>query len=150
AHQVRLVRKAQLLERDGGLHAVGRGQRIELDAIRMLRRPFFRDRKRVERRAHPFSAPWTSSRIFFPSPKGMRLLSLEKGGLSTPGEPEAMLRFMTMELCAFHTSSTGIPAMGLAGSSCALGFTMSFAPIPIAMSVSGKSSLISSISRTMS
>jgi hypothetical protein len=36
-----------------------------------------------------------------------------------------MLRFMTTELCAFHTSSTGIPAIGLDGSSCALGFTMS-------------------------
>jgi hypothetical protein len=61
-----------------------------------------------------------------------------------------MLRFMTTELCAFHTSSTGIPAIGLDGSSCALGFTMSLAPITIATSVSGKSSLISSISRTMS
>jgi hypothetical protein len=57
---------------------------------------------------------------------------------------------MTMEVLAFHTSSTGMPAMGLVGSSCAAGFTMSLAPITMATSVSGKSSLISSISSTMS
>jgi hypothetical protein len=61
-----------------------------------------------------------------------------------------MLRFMTIEVFAFHTSSTGMPAIGLVGSSCAAGFTMSFAPITIATSVAGKSALISSISSTMS
>ena len=43
-----------------------------------------------------------------------------------------------------------MPAMGLFGSSWAAGFTMSFEPITMATSVSGKSSLISSISITMS
>ena len=43
-----------------------------------------------------------------------------------------------------------MPAIGLAGSSCAAGLTMSLAPMTIATSVSGKSSLISSISKTMS
>jgi hypothetical protein len=43
-----------------------------------------------------------------------------------------------------------MPAMGLLGSSCAAGFTMSFEPMTITTSVSGKSSLISSISSTMS
>src|SRR5690349_22362115 len=42
-----------------------------------------------------------------------------------------MLRFMTIEFFAFHTSSTGMPAIGLVGSSCAAGFTMSLAPITI-------------------
>jgi hypothetical protein len=51
---------------------------------------------------------------------------------------------------AFQTSSTGIPAIGEFGSSCAAGFTMSFEPITITTSVCGKSSLISSISSTMS
>ena len=61
-----------------------------------------------------------------------------------------MLRFITIECFAFQTWSTGMPAMGDDGSSSALGFTMSFAPITMATSVSGTSSLISSISRTMS
>ncbi len=61
-----------------------------------------------------------------------------------------MLRFMTIDVFAFHTSSTGMPAIGLVGSSCAAGLTMSLAPMTIATSVSGKSSLISSISNTMS
>ena len=43
-----------------------------------------------------------------------------------------------------------ITAIGLFGSSCAAGFTISFEPITIDTSVSGKSSLISSISKTMS
>ncbi len=64
--------------------------------------------------------------------------------------PEAMERFMTMEWRAFQTSSTGMPAIGLLGSSSALGLTMSLAPMTMATSVSGKSSLISSISITMS
>ncbi len=61
-----------------------------------------------------------------------------------------MLRFITMEVLAFQTSSTGMPAIGLVGSSCAAGFTMSLAPITMATSVAGKSSLSSSISITMS
>ena len=40
--------------------------------------------------------------------------------------------------------------MGLLGSSCAAGFTISFDPITITTSVLGKSSLISSISKTIS
>src|SRR5258708_30092530 len=47
-----------------------------------------------------------------------------------------MLRFMTMEFFAFQTSSTGMPAIGLVGSSWALGFTMSFArAYPVAKNV---------------
>ena len=46
---------------------------------------------------------------------------------------------MTIEVFAFQTSNTGIPAIGLLGSSCAAGFTMSFAPITIATSVAGNS-----------
>ena len=61
-----------------------------------------------------------------------------------------MERFITMLVRAFQTSSTGMPAMGLVGSSCAAGFTMSLAPITMETSASGKSSLISSISMTMS
>ncbi|MNV08081.1 hypothetical protein D3C71_985380 [compost metagenome] len=61
-----------------------------------------------------------------------------------------MERFITIEVLAFHTSSTGMPAMGLDGSSKALGFTISLAPITMATSASGKSALISSISITMS
>ena len=61
-----------------------------------------------------------------------------------------MLRFITIEVFAFQTSSTGIPAIGLPGSSWAEGLTMSLAPITIATSVCGKSALTSSISKTMS
>ena len=43
-----------------------------------------------------------------------------------------------------------MPAIGLLGSSWAAGFTISFAPSIITTSVSGKSELISSISRTIS
>ena len=46
-----------------------------------------------------------------------------------------MLRFITIEVCAFQTSSTGMPAIGLAGSSCAAGLTMSLAPMTIETSV---------------
>ncbi|CSR74945.1 Uncharacterised protein [Shigella sonnei] len=59
-------------------------------------------------------------------------------------------RLKTITFCAFHTSSTGIPAIGLFGSSCAAGLTVSLAPITSTVSVSAKSSLISSISSTMS
>ena len=52
--------------------------------------------------------------------------------------------------CAFQTSSTGMPAIGTVGSSAAAGLTVSLAPMTRTTSVSGKSSLISSISRTMS
>ena len=45
---------------------------------------------------------------------------------------------------------TGIPAIGLPGSSSALGLTVSLAPMTSTTSVSLRSSLISSISRTMS
>ncbi|KGC52746.1 hypothetical protein DO65_4937 [Burkholderia pseudomallei] len=45
AHDVRLVRQLRFLEQDRYLDAVRRRQRIELDALRMLRGPFLRDRK---------------------------------------------------------------------------------------------------------
>ena len=43
-----------------------------------------------------------------------------------------------------------MPAIGLVGSSAALGLTVSLAPMTSTTSVSGRSSLISSISSTMS
>ena len=48
------------------------------------------------------------------------------------------------------TSKTGIPAMGLSGSSCAAGLTMSLPPKIKTVSVSGKSSLMSSMERVIS
>ena len=60
-----------------------------------------------------------------------------------------VLLFITTFL-AFHTSKTGIPAIGLSGSSRADEFTMSLAPTTNTTSVSGKSSLISYISKTIS
>ena len=53
---------------------------------------------------------------------------------------------VTVAICA----AVSVTAMGLVGSSCAAGFTMSLAPMTIVTSVLGKSSLISSISITMS
>ena len=61
-----------------------------------------------------------------------------------------MLRFRTMVVLPFQTSSTGMPAIGLSGSSWADGLTMSLAPMTMETSMSGNSSLISSISKTMS
>src|SRR4051812_945724 len=58
-----------------------------------------------------------------------------------------MPRFMTITCLLFHAWSTGMPAMAEPGSS-AIGFTVSFAPMTSVTSVSGKSSLISSISST--
>ena len=49
-----------------------------------------------------------------------------------PGESE---RLMTMTLRAFHTSSTGMPAIGLPGVSLAAGLTTSLAPTTMATSV---------------
>lgn len=80
----------------------------------------------------------------------MRVFSLKNNGFSMPEYPVPCPRLDTNTCFAFQHSSTGIPAMGLLGSSCAAGFTMSLDPITIATSVLGKSSLISSISRTMS
>ena len=51
---------------------------------------------------------------------------------------------------AFHTSSTGMPAIGLDGSSCAPGSRCRWRRSPSRRRSSGKSSLISSISSTMS
>src|SRR5262249_4189881 len=48
---VRLVGQPGLLQHDGGLHAVGRGQRIQLQPVRMLRRPALGDRELFERHA---------------------------------------------------------------------------------------------------
>ena len=62
----------------------------------------------------------------------------------------AILLLRTIEVLPFQHSKTGIPAIGLLGSSSADGFTMSFAPIMIEVSTPGKSSFISSISKTIS
>ena len=69
-----------------------------------------------------------------------------RGGVYSP-YPLDIPRFMTMTCLLFHACSTGMPAMGEPGSS-AIGFTVSFAPMTSVTSVSPKSSLISSISRT--
>mmetsp|Transcript_43435 Transcript_43435/g.143729 ORF Transcript_43435/g.143729 Transcript_43435/m.143729 type:complete len:299 (+) Transcript_43435:228-1124(+) len=61
-----------------------------------------------------------------------------------------MERFITITFLASHTCSTGMPAMIELGSSMAAEFTVSLAPTTRQMSVSLKSSLISSISSTMS
>ena len=87
---------------------------------------------------------------FLASPRNIELFVSTKSGLSTPAYPTRRLRFMTTVCLAFQTSNTGIPAMGLSGSVCAAGLTVSFAPIIRTISVVGKSSLISSIERMMS
>ncbi len=56
----------------------------------------------------------------------------------------------TITFSASHTRRTGIPSIGLPGSSAAAGFTVSFAPMTSTTDVDTKSSLISSISSTMS
>jgi len=56
----------------------------------------------------------------------------------------------TITSLASHTRSTGMPAIGLDGSSAAAGLTVSLAPITSTTSVAARSSLISSISSTMS
>lgn len=56
-------------------------------------------------------------------------------------------RFITITCLLFHACRTGIPEIGESGSS-ELGLTVSLAPITSVTSVSGKSSLISSISST--
>ena len=44
-HEMRLVRQADFFQNDRRLHAVGRRQRIKLDSVRVLGRPFLRDGK---------------------------------------------------------------------------------------------------------
>ena len=61
-----------------------------------------------------------------------------------------MERLNTTTSFAFHTCSTGMPAIGEPGSSAAAGLTVSFAPITSTTSVPSKSALISSSSSTMS
>lgn len=78
----------------------------------------------------------------------MLLFSRKNSGFCTPAYPEAMDRLNTTTCSASHTRSTGIPAMGLAGSSIAAGLTVSLAPMTRTTEVPAKSSLISSISRT--
>lgn len=56
---------------------------------------------------------------------------------------------MTTTPLLFQACNTGMPAMGLPCSK-AIGLTVSLAPMTSVRSVSGKSSLISSISSTMS
>ena len=84
------------------------------------------------------------------SPKSIEVLSRKNSGFWTPAYPAAIERLKTMTSLAFQTSSTGIPAIGEVGSSTAAGLTVSLAPMTRTTSVAGKSSLISSISRTMS
>ena len=84
------------------------------------------------------------------SPKSIALFSLKNRGFCTPAYPGAMDRLKMTTSLACHTWITGIPAIGLLGSSSALGFTVSLAPMTSTTSVSFRSSLISSISRTMS
>lgn len=61
--------------------------------------------------------------------------------------PLDMPRFMTITSLLFQACKTGIPEMEESGSS-AMGLTVSLAPMTSVTSVSEKSSLISSISRT--
>ena len=61
-----------------------------------------------------------------------------------------MVLLLMITCLAFHTSKTGIPAIEELGSSKADELTISLAPTTITKSVSGKSSLISYISNTMS
>lgn len=61
--------------------------------------------------------------------------------------PLDMPRFMTITSLLFQACRTGMPEIGESGSK-AIGLTVSFAPITRVTSVSGKSSFISSISRT--
>ena len=78
------------------------------------------------------------------------LFSLKKMGLSTAAYPTPRDLFMMTDWAAFHTLSTGMPATMELGSPSAAELTVSLAPMTRARSVSGKSSLISSISRTTS
>mmetsp|Transcript_10095 Transcript_10095/g.19529 ORF Transcript_10095/g.19529 Transcript_10095/m.19529 type:complete len:201 (-) Transcript_10095:1299-1901(-) len=89
-----------------------------------------------------------ASEFFFASPNSMYECSLKNRGFSTPAYPAASERFITTHFFATQQRITGIPAMSLSGSSSAAGLTMSFAPITMATSVSGRSGLILSISYT--
>merc|ERR1711972_585314 len=80
----------------------------------------------------------------------MAVFSLKKIGLSTAAYPTPSDLFITTTWPAFHTRRTGIPAIMELGSSSAAELTVSLAPMTRARSVSGKSSLISSISKTTS
>jgi len=83
------------------------------------------------------------------SPKHIAVFSLKNSGFSTPAYPGFMDRLNTTTCLASQACSTGMPEIGVPGS-IAEGFTVSLAPITSTTSVSGKSSLISSISSTMS
>ena len=69
----------------------------------------------------------------------MRVFSLKKSGFSMPEYPVPCPLLDTKTCFDFQHSNTGIPAIGLFGSSCAAGFKISLEPITIATSVSGKS-----------
>ena len=57
-----------------------------------------------------------SSTRSFASPKSIRELSLKNSGFCTPAYPVAIDRLKTTTSRAFHTSSTGMPAIGEPGS----------------------------------
>ena len=83
------------------------------------------------------------------SPKHMAVFSLKNSGFWTPAYPALMPRLKTTTRPASHTWSTGMPEIGVP-CSMAAGLTVSLAPMTRTTSVFLKSSLISSISRTMS
>ena len=89
---------------------------------------------------------WT---VALASPKHIAEFSLKNSGFCTPAYPALMERLKITTWAASHTLSTGMPEIGEPGSFAA-GLTVSLAPITSTTSVSVKSSLISSISRTMS
>ncbi len=90
------------------------------------------------------------SQTSFPPPNNIIVFYLKNNGLSISAYPVPIVLLLTMTVLAFQTYKTGIPAIGLSGSSRAEELTISLAPITKTTSVSGKSSLISSISKTMS
>lgn len=86
----------------------------------------------------------------FPPPNNIIVFSLKNKGLSISAYPVPIVLLLTTTFFAFQTSRTGIPAIGLSGSSRADELTISLAPTTRTTSVSGKSSLIYSISKTIS
>jgi len=90
------------------------------------------------------------SQISLPPPNNIIVLGLKKSGLSISAYPVPIVLLFTITFLAFQTYKTGIPAIGLSGSSRAEELTISLAPTTRTTSVSGKSSLISYISKTIS
>jgi hypothetical protein len=93
------------------------------------------------------NAPLIASQLSFASPNSILVPGIKNIGFGTSAYPLLIPLFITITCLLFHACRTGIPAMEEPGSS-AMGFTVSLAPITRVRSVSGKSSFISSISRT--